>query len=419
MQRTTALLIAIGAFALGAAAPASGAGSRLIISGAGFGHGVGMSQYGAYGYAQHGADYRAILAHYYTGTAVQPLGAQPTVRVLLHAGSSARFTGATAIDGGPTLDPAQVYVVRPSGLSRVAVRTSSGSTVATVDPPLRVTGDAPLQLRGTAANRVRNGLYRGAFEFRPTAVGGLLAINAVDLEDYVRGVVAAEAAASWPAAALQAQAVAARTYAVTTQKNGADGFDQYADTRSQSYKGVAAETPTTDAAVRSTAGQVVTYQGVPVVTYFFSASGGRTENVENGFPGAKPAPWLVSVDDPYDTMSPNHRWAPISMPLASAGRRLRGLVKGSFRGIQVVRRGASPRVLAADVIGTRGRTRVTGAQLRARFGLSDTWMSFRVVDARGKPVRPPGGDAPPADPGTPPPTTPATTSPTGGAAPPG
>ena len=127
--------------------------------------------------------------------------------------------------------------------------------------------------RGTRhATAARSSSAPGAF--------GLSTINVVGLDDYVRGVVSRESPASWPLEALKAQAVAARTYAITTSKGG-DGFDQYADTRSQVYGGVGAETASTDQAVAETAGQVVTYEGAPVVTYFFSTSGGRTEDVEN------------------------------------------------------------------------------------------------------------------------------------------
>ena len=185
------------------------------------------------------------------------------------------------------------------------------------------------------------------------------AINAVSLEDYVAGVVSRESPSSWPLEALKAQAVAARTYAVTTSKAGA-GFDQYADTRSQVYGGVAAETASTNQAVAATRGQVVTYEGEPVVTFFFSTSGGRTENVENTNLGTAPKPWLKSVADPYDGVSPKHRWGPIKLTLR-AGRRASssGLVKGRFKGIKVVRRGRSPRIVSADIVGTGGRTRVS------------------------------------------------------------
>jgi stage II sporulation protein D len=173
-------------------------------------------------------------------------------------------------------------------------------------------------------------------------------------------------------------------------------FDLYPDTRSQVYGGVAAEVASTDQAVAATRGEVVTYNGQPVVTYFFSTSGGRTEDVENTPLGQEPRPWLKSVDDPYDDTSPRHRWGPIRMSLKQAGRRLGSYVKGSFRGIQVVRRGRSPRIVEADVIGTRGRIRVTGGQLRARFGLFDSWAFFTSITTGDEP--PP---EPPADPGAP------------------
>ena len=96
---------------------------------------------------------------------------------------------------------------------------------------------------------------------------------------------------SWAAAALEAQAVAARTYAITTTVDG-NGYDLYSDTRSQMYGGVSAETPSTDAAVAATSGQVVTYDGKPVVTYFFASSGGHTESIQNVWAGATPEPWL-------------------------------------------------------------------------------------------------------------------------------
>ena len=128
------------------------------------------------------------------------------------------------------------------------------------------------------------------------------------LDDYLQGVVPAESPASWPAEALKAQAIAARTYAITTAKS--DGFDHYADTRSQVYKGVGIETAATNAAVAATRGQIVTYDGRPVVTYFFSTSGGRTEDVENTTLGTEPKPWLKSVEDEFDSVSPRHRWGP-------------------------------------------------------------------------------------------------------------
>jgi stage II sporulation protein D len=377
-----------------AALPAqASAASRFVIRGAGFGHGVGMSQYGAYGFALHGVGYRDILAHYYTGTTVGTVEVGREVRVLLQSPrGNASFTGATRA-GDRRLDPARTYQARGRG-DFVDLLSARGHRLATFGAPLRVTGPNPLTLRGRAGNGRSNGTYRGALEFLPGRFGGVNAVNAVGLDDYVQGVVPAESPASWPPDALKAQAVAARTYAITTSKGGA-GWDQYPDTRSQVYAGVAGERPTSNQAVAETRGEVVTYQGQPVVTYFFSTSGGQTENVENTPLGREPRPWLRSVEDPYDDVSPKHRWGPIRMSLTGAGSKLRGLVKGRFRGIKVLRRGASPRVVAADVVGSRGKTRVNGATLRARLGLFDTWAFFTSITSERTP--PPDEEPPPEE----------------------
>lgn len=259
----------------------------LQIDGAGDGHGVGMSQEGAFGFAEHGYSYAQILAHYYTGTSIgtAPAGAQ--VRVLL--------------DG---------------------------------------------------------------------------TVHRIPLERYVRGVVSAEMASSWPMAALEAQAIASRTYALTAHAGGSR-FDVYADDRSQVYLGKAAETARTDRAVELTEGQIVTYAGRPAITYFFASSGGMTEDVQNAFPGSTPEPWLVGVPDPYD-QGPLHTWR-VAMSFAQAAARLRGLVRGRFEGIEVLARGYSPRILSAYVLGSRGRTDVDGAELQARLGLYASWAYFSVI----------------------------------------
>jgi stage II sporulation protein D len=100
------------------AAPAATAAKRFTIRGAGFGHGVGLSQYGAYGYAQHGATYDAILAHYYTGTELGTTDPAQTVRVLLQSAGSASFSGAVRA-GTRKLSPARTYRVRRYGATQV------------------------------------------------------------------------------------------------------------------------------------------------------------------------------------------------------------------------------------------------------------------------------------------------------------
>ena len=260
--------------------------STLVVAGAGDGHGVGMSQEGALGYADHGWSYSAILAHYYTHTALGQAPAGAKVRVLI------------------------------------------GS-----------------------------------------------AIRTLPLETYVRGVISAEMPASWPLAALEAQAVAVRTYALTAHAGGSR-FDVYSDTRSQVYRGPAAETASTNAATSATAGQIVTYNGAPAITYFFANSGGHTENVQNAFLGAAPQPWLVGVADPYD-QGPLHTWT-LSLSFAAVAKDLSGLLRGDFRGIEVLRRGVSPRILSASILCSGGRVSISGGELASRLGLYDTWAYFSV-----------------------------------------
>jgi stage II sporulation protein D len=384
----------------------------LYISGAGFGHGIGMSQWGADGFARHGYDYATILGHYYAATTLGTVPTSQHVRVLMTTRATAAFRGASRA-GGHALSPSRRYSAVPSGGS-ISVVSSTGRSVGTFAAPLRVSGPGPLTLYGTAGNGVRDGRYRGALELRPVG-GQVQVVNVVALESYVRGVVAAEVPASWPMAALETQAVATRSYAIAATVSG-QPYTQYSDTRSQSYRGVGAEDPRSDAAVKTTSGQVVEYLGAPVATYFFSSSGGETEDVQNVFLGTQPDPWLTAVADPYDALSPDHRWGPITLSLASVQARLGGLIKGAFKGIHVTRRGASPRIVSAQVLGSGGATTVSGPQLESRLGLKDTWAYFSTTHA---PVVPPTPGAP-SGPIAPVQTVPAApTGPGGGVSPPG
>jgi stage II sporulation protein D len=174
--------------------------------------------------------------------------------------------------------------------------------------------------------------------------------------------------------------VAARTYALATAKT-TGAFDQYPDTRSQVYRGVTGESVRSDAAVRDTAGRIVTYGGQPAVTYYFSTSGGYTENIEFSFIGALSKPWLVGVPDPYDNQSPYHRWT-VNASAASLDRALGA--PGSFKRVKVLQRGVSPRVVRARVIGTKGSTVLSGPTIRARLGLRDTWFTFERISTSAR-----------------------------------
>lgn len=340
----------------------------LVIKGAGYGHGVGMSQYGAYGFAKRGSDYRTILRHYYSGTGLSTTGRGRQVRVLLAA--DRKRVSVTGVDraGGKKLSPTESYSVTPSGLDQFKLRQGKKHLATFAATSLRVRGPR------LTVNGMR---YRGSLELRRGTFNGINVINVVSLDSYIRGVVAAEMPSSWPAEALKAQSVAARTYAITSTVDGS-GFDLYPDTRSQVYSGIEAETPATDAAVRATAGEIVTYRDEAAITYFFSTSGGRTENVENVFLDSEPKAWLKSVSDPYEDDAPDHRWGPIKLTLRQAKEKLGDLVKGRLRRIEVTKRGISPRVIKAKVIGSKGETETTGGTLKARLELKDTWMYFSV-----------------------------------------
>jgi stage II sporulation protein D len=352
-----------------AVVPAADAEVRHVIRGAGFGHGIGMSQYGAYGFALEGSGYGEILAHYYKGTQLSSAPSRP-VRVLLQpVDPYIRVQGVTSANGR-RLSSAKTYIARPSG-SRILVTTSGGRRLARFAAPLRFKGPDALRLLGPALNGVPSGLYRGVIEVVHEG-GGLTAINELGLDTYVRGVVAGEMPSSWPLEALKAQAVTARTYALATRKT-TGLFDQYPDTRSQVYRGVTGESVSSDAAVAQTAGRVLMYDGVPAVTYYFSTSGGHTENVEFSFVGSLAKPWLVGVPDPYDSKSPYHRW---EVPTTAARLDSALGAPGRFKQVKVLERGVSPRVVRARVIGSSGSRVLTGSQIRARLGLRDTWFTF-------------------------------------------
>lgn len=368
-----------------ALSPAALASTNLYISGAGNGHGIGMSQYGAYGDALHGWTYQHILGHYYQGTGLRTTSTSRIVRVLLGTGAygNPSFNGASsavAPRAGSqtlTLSASQTYSMQALAGGDVALYDQAGHQLVSVRPPLIVSGPGPIDFIG-------HGQYRGALEFRWHQGPAVQSVNAVDLEDYVRGVVSAEMPASWSGQALDAQAVAARTYAITTSVGG-NGYSLYSDTRSQMYEGVAAETPSTDAAVAATRGQVVTLSGQPVVTYFFASSGGHTESIQDAWPGSAAEPWLRGVDDPYDDAggNPYYRWA-VTVSLSSAAADLGSLVKGSLTGIKVTQTGTSPRVIQAQVTGSGGVATVSGSELQGAFGLMSTWMSFSTISSSAR-----------------------------------
>ena len=364
------------------AAPASAA-TKLVVTGRGWGHGVGMSQWGAYGYASHGWRWQRILAHYYEGTT---LGDAPLskVRVLL---AEKRSSVGVACAGPMTVSdatgrshplPAGAYAVGrklrlPVGRKRVAVQRGRQHRERFVVVPAERTLRAPVVFDCPSAPLTLNGRpYHGTLVVRRGAKK-LSIVNTLPLDEYVRGVVAGEMPHRWSIAALAAQAVAARSYALATLKPGKT-FDLYSDTRSQVYGGIAYETPRTNLAVAKTAGKVLLWHGHVATTFFFSTSGGRTADVRDVWPALGNVPYLRAVDDPYDVRSPHHLWGPLILDAARVARRLH-VPAGSF----AVVRSASGHVRSVRI----GSRSVAADTFRHELGLASTWFDLGELSLVG------------------------------------
>jgi stage II sporulation protein D len=150
-------------------------------------------------------------------------------------------------------------------------------------------------------------------------------------------------------------------------------FDVYADVRSQVYRGVIGEVPSTTAAVRATRSRVVTVGGEVAQTFFFSTSGGRTAANEEGF-GGSPISYLRSVEDPYDDLSPVHTWT-ARFTAREARRRLRDITAGRLQGLEVASRSPSGRAATVLVRGSEGDRVVSAASIRTALGLRSTWIT--------------------------------------------
>jgi stage II sporulation protein D len=339
------------------------------VHGRGFGHGVGMSAYGAYGYALHGKSHEFILGHYFTGTTIGTLPGPRVVRVLLDVSAGDIGFSAATSACGEALDPARSYQAHRSG-DAIVLRSSTGKPLANCGPKLRAAGQGRIEIAGI-------GTYRGALETVPTESesGSLNVVNALAVDQYVKGVIPNESPPSWPVEELKAQAIASRSFALTAGVDG-NGFDLYADTRSQVYEGLESEYANTNAIVAETRGQVVEYQGKIAETLFSACSGGHTESIVNVFGSS--IPYLVGVPDPYDYYCPLHKWT-LRFSGPEISDKLSGYLKGKLKQVVITRRGVSPRIIEAKLVGTGGVSTVTGEQLEVALGGYDTWMTFEKV----------------------------------------
>ena len=368
-RRAIVLVLLLSALLVGRASagftpPALKGTPQFVISGHGWGHAVGMGQWGAYGYAQHGFTYDKILAHYYPGTVLSTTTVK-SIRVLLANTPSVTIssTGPWKLKAGSaatTTMPAGKVTLNP----QLKFKLPDGTEPETFTGPLTFTAATPLVFRKP---------YRGTFTV--TSDGKKITlVNTVPLEQYLYAVVPSEMPKTWLPEALKTQAVAARSYALAVRKTSGP-FDVYDDTRSQVYGGVNAESPSTTAAVDATVGGVLTYGGKIAITYFFSTSGGRTAAINDVWKSA-PVPYLVSVADPYDSLSPYHDWGPLAFTPAKLKKVLK--VPGRLLDVQTVVNG-SQRVDSVHAIGEKGEHVLAGAEVRTALGLRSTWFSVGVL----------------------------------------
>lgn len=414
--------------------PASGVFSVL---GHGWGHGHGMSQWGAQGAASQGVDADTITATYYPGTAKATLADAP-IRVLLQ-GDEGRdtqvyaATGLTATDlatgateqlpSGPTrwratVDSAGLHLQSLTGSTWSAYAIGSGASPATTTPPPAYAG--PLQFSGPTFVRVAfpDGTsrdYRGSVRAVRTSATALQTLDVLSLEDYLLGVVPRESSSSWQPAALQAQAIAARSYSAYKRAHASGSYDICDSTQCQVFGGsrvyasdgssIALEPASTTDAVHATAGVVRTYNGAPIFAEFSSSNGGWSTD------GGQP--YLVAQRDDWDGAVANsvHSWS-ASLPASDIERRYPAV--GTLQRIRVTARdgngewgGRVKTVVLEGVDGSGNATSVTTTGAGVYYartwpahsdGLRSSWWTITsstdgaVVSQSEAPrlVRPPG-----------------------------
>jgi stage II sporulation protein D len=395
-------------------------GTTVTFHGRGYGHGVGMSQHGARGRALEGATATEILAHYYQGATLGsvPLTTPIRVRVLNDFKATATRPlvlygrrAAWRFEGSPTTYPAGARIeVRPR-IQATATGTKVTWRVKVIGPTgtILFTGrTGSFRLRGVTSSTIFQvasrtstaDLYRGALRIGLKTTAPLAnATNELTLERYLRGVVPAEMPASWPAEALKAQAIAARSYAARKLRPGVSYFDVTDDTNSQVYRGVLGEKPAATAAITETAGVVLRSGSSVANTLFHSAGGGATEDNEKVFVSATGAKIAGAVSylrgspdrradgTPYDSGSPYATWKTLTYTRAQLsawfGRDPRTKV-GSLAALDLRDRGVSGRLISVTLIGSLGTKKVSGDVFRAVFNAArpagDPMMRSTLVD---------------------------------------
>ncbi len=404
MRRTVAVCVAAAAAALLFCFPPGG-GKALalretyVFDGSGWGHGVGMCQYGARGMAAAGFNYQQILTYYYQGTQVSDWACPPSVRVGLlegqseiqlvaDSGSFVLFTSGGDIPGG-TISPGGTWKVKPSPDGRFLIYRPDGSLLngtsyGSTWQPVYVRGST----EGDVLRLPQNGNRRLSHLTSITPLelnvyGSPYALRAILIswfETYLKGV--AEVPGSWPQEAVRAQAVAARSYAVRSMgKHASSNYDLCDETHCQYYQGYDKEKDTGWVqAVQSTQGKVLTYQGQVAQCFYSSSCGGHTDNNEDVW-GGSPVPYLRGVPDPYcmDEVNPYAHWT-VTYTRQEIESRLNASSAtqvGTLYSVDLSSRTPSGRVRWAVFNGSAGKVTLSGEQLRSVLGLRSAMVSLR------------------------------------------
>jgi stage II sporulation protein D len=375
---------------LAAAAPSNAAETyprpldgTIKLSGHGFGHGHGMSQWGAYGAASVGKlSWKSIVSFYYPGT-VLSTQANSTIRVRLDAvghGALSLPTPSGLTLAGTALPatlaglPVTAYRVssRTAGGVRLDALSSAGWTL------YRNLASAAILTNPSHGNVVdvqqaggSKRSYRGSIVVNGVTSTSITTVSVLPMETYLRSVVPAEMPASWHPNAVASQAVAARSYASYFRANTPAGSlsDTCDNTFCQTYSGVQSEHAASDAAVLATAGQTLTYAGKAALTEFGAANGGWTA-------AGGPA-YLAATADPYDGAIPNgaNTW---SKSVTAASIQSRWPSIGTYRQLRIISRDGhgqwGGRVLTAAVDGSAGSVTVSGTTFAYAFGLMSEWF---------------------------------------------
>jgi SpoIID/LytB domain protein len=396
------LAISLVAAALLTLAPAARA-ATWTFPGRGWGHGLGMGQWGAKGLAEKGWSASQILKHYYRGTAVEKKSLPSTIRVGLLQERAEIWVEA---DGGFNLydrtgtrrasgDENGRWRIVPDG-DRLEVY-APGKTTPTFTSGVPVT--VRYEPNHTAIHLPQTGYDYGHgridVDINPSS-GKTRAILIVPFEQYLYGL--GEMPSSWHTEAIEAQAIAGRTYALEKvlrlgQNRSVCNCGVYATTVDQAYVGLQHELARWVAAVDGTAGLVVTYQDKPIQAFYSSSTGGFTENNENIF-GGDPLPYLRGVCDPGDYNggdNPHANWS-VSFSDSEIESRLRdaGYVTGPIQDIDFLSpKGVSGRIIAVKdethggvrVEGTIDDARLSGSTFRTLLGLKSNLIAFNIYGA--------------------------------------